>query len=132
MKDSQAVPKDIDEYIAGFPEDIREILEQIRATVREAAPDARETIKYKMPTFTLNDNLVHFAVFKKHIGFYPAPRNVEEFRDELSAYDGAKSSVSFPFDKPIPFELIRRIVEFRVKGDLEKAAAKAQKRRRSS
>ena len=104
----------MDEYIAGFAEDIRELLENIRLTVKRAAPDAEETIKYHMPTFTLNGNLVHFAVFKKHIGFYPAPRENEAFRDDLAGYGGAKSSVSFPLDKPIPFDLISRIVKFRV------------------
>ena len=114
MKDQTAI-ENIDEYIAGFPAEIREILESIRTTVRKAAPSAAETIKYRMPTFTLNGNLVHFAVFKKHIGFYPAPRDSEEFKDELAAYGGAKSSVSFPFDKPLPLDLIKRIVRFRVK-----------------
>jgi len=115
MKANQAAPKDIDEYIGSFPKDLQEILEKIRITIREAAPDAEEAIKYKMPTFTLHGNLVHFAVFTKHIGFYPAPRGAEEFKDELSAYEGAKSSVSFPLDQPIPFDLISRIVKFRVR-----------------
>jgi uncharacterized protein YdhG (YjbR/CyaY superfamily) len=120
MKANQAAPKDIDEYIGGFPKDVQEILEKIRITIRKAAPDAEEAIKYKMPTFTLHGNLVHFAVFKKHIGFYPAPRGAEELKDELSAYGGAKSSVSFPLDQPVPFDLIRRIVELRVRKALER------------
>lgn len=120
MKTSPAEPRDIDEYIAGFPEDVREILEKLRMTIREAAPDAEEAIKYRMPTFTLNGNLVHFAAFKKHIGFYPAPRGIEEFKDELSAYKGAKGSVQFPLDRPVPFELISRIVKFRVRNQLER------------
>lgn len=123
-----AEPKDIDEYIAGFPQDVREILEKIRATIREAAPDAEEAIKYQIPTFTLKGNLVHFAAFKKHIGFYPAPRGIEEFKDELSAYKGAKGSVQFPLDGPIPFDLIHRIVKFRVEDNLERAGAKGKKR----
>jgi uncharacterized protein YdhG (YjbR/CyaY superfamily) len=117
MITGQAVPKDIDEYIAGFPRDVQALLEQIRMTIREAAPDAKEAIKYRMPTFTLKGNLVHFAAFKKHIGFYPAPRGIEAFKDELSVYEGAKGSVRFPLDKPIPFDLIRRIVRFRVEKD---------------
>ncbi|MEO6192443.1 MAG: DUF1801 domain-containing protein [Thermoanaerobaculia bacterium] len=121
MKTSPAEPRDIDEYIAGFPEDVREILEKLRMTIREAAPDAEEAIKYRMPTFTLNGNLVHFAAFKKHIGFYPAPRGIEEFKDELSAYKGAKGSVQFPLDRPVPFELISRIVKFRVRNQLERS-----------
>jgi uncharacterized protein YdhG (YjbR/CyaY superfamily) len=106
-------PKDIDEYIAGFPKNVQEILEKIRETVRKAAPDAKETIKYQMPTFTLNGNLVHFAAYKKHIGLYPVPRGIAEFKDELSAYEGEKSTVRFPLDKPIPYGLISRIVKFR-------------------
>ena len=120
METSQAAPKDIDEYIAGFSEDVRELLQKLRMTIREAAPDAEEAIKYRMPTFTLNGNLVHFAAFKKHIGFYPAPRGIEEFKDELSAYKGAKGSVQFPLGEPVPFDLISRIVKFRVKDNLEK------------
>ena len=120
MNPSQAAPRDIDEYIAGFPEDVRELLEKLRMTIREAAPDAEEAIKYRMPTFTLNGNLVHFAAFKKHIGFYPAPRGIEEFKAELSVYKGAKGSVQFPLGEPIPFELVSRIVKFRVRNNLER------------
>jgi len=128
MNPSQAAPRDIDEYIAGFPENVRELLQKLRMTIREAAPDAEEAIKYRMPTFTLNGNLVHFAAFKKHIGFYPAPRGIEEFKDELSAYKGAKGSVQFPLGEPIPFELIGRIVKFRVMNSLERPEAKGKKR----
>ena len=128
MRTKQTAPKDIDEYIAGFPNDVREILERIRITIRKAAPDAEETMKYQMPTFTLNGNLIHFAAFKKHIGLYPAPRGIDAFKDELTVYEGAKSSLRFPLDKPIPFELISRIVKFRVKKNLEKAEAKGKKR----
>ncbi|MEK6323867.1 MAG: DUF1801 domain-containing protein [Acidobacteriota bacterium] len=128
MRTNRPAPKDIDEYIAGFPSDVQEILEKIRMTIRKAAPNAEETIKYQMPTFTLNGNLVHFAAFKKHIGFYPAPRGIEKFKDELSVYEGAKSSVRFPLDKPIPFDLISKIVKFRVKKNLERAKAKRKKR----
>jgi uncharacterized protein YdhG (YjbR/CyaY superfamily) len=115
-------PKDIDEYIAGFPEDIQDILEQIRATIKKAAPNAEETIKYSMPTFTLNGNLVYFAVFKNHIGFYPVPTGNETFKKELSAYKQGKGSVQFPLDKPMPLSLITKIVKLRVKKNLEKAA----------
>lgn len=127
MKTDQTHPKTIDEYIAGFPQDIQEILEKIRATIREAAPDAEETISYQIPTFALKGYLVHFAAFKKHIGFYPTPTGIEAFRKELSAYQGAKGSVRFPLDKPIPFALISEIVKFRVKENLERAAAKGKK-----
>lgn len=128
MKPDSTAPKDIDEYIAGFPKDVQEILEKIRMTIRKAAPDAEEAIKYQIPTFTLKGNLVHFAAYKKHIGFYPAPRAIEEFKDELAGYEGAKGTVQFPLDKPIPYDLISRIVKFRVKDNLEKAAAKGKKR----
>jgi len=124
MKTEQAAPNTIDEYIAGFPQDVQEILQKIRATIREAAPDAEERIAYQIPTFFLNGNLVHFAAFKKHIGFYPAPTGIEEFKEELSVYGWAKGTVKFPLDKPIPYDLIRRIVKFRVKENLEKAKLK--------
>lgn len=128
MRSNQTAPKDIDEYIAGFPNEVQEILEKIRMTIRKAAPDAEETIKYKMPTFTLKGNLIHFAAFKNHIGFYPAPRGIEAFKDDLSVYEGAKSTVRFPLDKPIPLNLISKIVKFRVKKNLETAEAKENKR----
>lgn len=128
MKTKQAAPKDINEYIAGFPSDVQEILKKIRMTIRKAAPDAEETIKYQMPTFTLNGNLIHFGAFKKHIGLYPVPRGIEEFKDELSVYEGEKSTVRFPLDEPIPFGLISRIVKFREKKNLDGAEAKGKKR----
>jgi uncharacterized protein YdhG (YjbR/CyaY superfamily) len=111
---------DIDSYIASFPEDTRALLEQIRSTVRKAAPEAKEIINYGMPTFVLNRNLVHFAAFKNHIGFYPTPSGIEAFKKELSVYEGSKGSVQFPLNKPIPLDLITRIVKFRVKETLEK------------
>jgi len=118
MKTDQPAPTNIDEYIAAFPQDVQEILEKIRSTVKKAAPDAEETISYRMPTFTLKGNLVHFAAFKNHIGFYPTPTGIEKFQKELSVYKGAKGSVRFPLDKPIPFALISKIVKFRVKEQL--------------
>lgn len=128
MKTDPQKPENIDEYIAGFPSEIQAILEKIRQTVREAAPDAEETIKYQAPTFTLHGNLVHFAAFQNHIGFYPTPSGIEAFKDELSVYKGAKGSVQFPLEQPIPYDLIRRIVEFRVLENREKAEAKGKKR----
>lgn len=129
MKTNKTIPKDIDEYIASFPKDIQEILEKLRTTIRKAAPDAEEIINYQIPTFTLKGNLVHFATFKKHIGFYPTPTGIEAFKKELSAYEGAKGSVKFPLDKPIPFDLISKIVTFRVKENLERAEAKMKKKK---
>jgi uncharacterized protein YdhG (YjbR/CyaY superfamily) len=128
MKTRPTQPTTIDEYIAGFPSDVQAILQRIRATIRKAAPQAEETIKYQMPTFVLHGNLVHFAAFKNHIGFYPVPTGIEAFKKELSAYKGAKGSVQFPLDQPIPYGLISRIVKFRVKENLAKAEAKRKKK----
>jgi uncharacterized protein YdhG (YjbR/CyaY superfamily) len=114
----------IDEYINTFPEDVRIILNEVRQTIREAAPQAQETINYQMPTFTLNGNLVHFAAFKNHLGFYPTPSGIEAFKKELAPYKGAKGSVQFPIDQPMPLSLIRRIVEYRVKENLERTLKK--------
>jgi len=117
-------PNTIDAYIAGFPNNIQKMLEQIRATIKQAAPEAEETIKYGIPTFTLNGNLVHFAAFKNHIGFYPTPTGIDSFKKELSVYKGAKGSVQFPLDKPLPLELIAQIVKFRVQKNSERAKPK--------
>jgi len=127
MKTEQTIHETIDEYIADFPPDVQAILEKLRATIRKAAPDAEEAMKYRLPTFVLNGNLVHFGAFKKHIGFYATPTGNEKFRKELSVYEGAKGSVQFPLDKPIPYDLVSRMVKFRVKENLEKAAAKRKK-----
>src|SRR6185503_13104608 len=128
MKTNQSRSPKIDAYIAGFPEDVQQILEKIRTTIQKVAPDAEETINYGIPTFTLKGNLVHFAGFKKHVGFYPTPTGIEKYKKELSIYEGAKGSVQFPLDKPIPYGLISKIVKFRVKENLERAAAKGKKR----
>jgi uncharacterized protein YdhG (YjbR/CyaY superfamily) len=119
----------IDEYIANFPAGVQKILQKLRATIKAAAPGAQEKISYQMPTFFLKGNLVHFAAYKKHIGFYPAPRGIEVFKAELSAYKGAKGSVQFPIDQPLPLDLIRRIVEFRVAENLKNAEVKAKKKK---
>lgn len=124
MNSAQTTPQTIDDYIAGFPPDVQEILEKIRMTIRQAAPEAAEAIKYQIPTFTLQGNLVHFAAFKKHIGFYPTPTGTEKFQEALSIYESGKGSVRFPLDKPIPYDLITDIVRFRVQESLEKAAVK--------
>jgi uncharacterized protein YdhG (YjbR/CyaY superfamily) len=124
MENNKAGFISIDEYIATFPEDIQKILKKIRMTIKAAAPDAEEKISYKMPTFALKGNLVHFAAFKNHIGFYPVPTGIEKFKKELSVYEGAKGSVKFPLNKPIPYALISKIVKFRVKENLAKAVEK--------
>ena len=129
MRSNPTAPKNIDEYIAGFPSNVQEILEQVRMTVRQAAPDGEETISYQIPTFTLKGKyLIYFAAYEKHIGLYPAPRGVEKFKKELALYEGGKGTVRFPLDKPIPFGLIKRIVKFRVKENLERAKAKRKKK----
>ena len=119
----------MDEYIANFPKDVQKILEKLRKTIRKAAPNAEEIINYQMPTFTLKGNLVHFAAYGGHIGFYPTPTGIEKFKTELSVYKGAKGSVQFPLDQPIPYNLIGKIVKFRVKENLERAEAKMKKKK---
>ena len=128
MKPDQAVPKTIDEYIAGFPNDVQDVLQKIRMTIRRAAPESEETISYKMPAFTLNGNLVYFAGFEKHIGFYPIPTGIDKFKKELSVYKQGKGSVQFPLDKPIPYNLISKIVKFRVKENLDRVKSKQKKK----
>jgi len=115
---------EIDAYIAQFPEEIQVLLLQMRATIHSAAPNATEAISYQIPTFKLNGNLVHFAAYKKHIGFYPASSGIEAFKDELSIYKSAKGSVQFPIDKPLPLELVTRIVQYRVAENLARTARK--------
>ena len=117
-------PQNVDEYIASFPEETQKLLEQVRATIRKVAPMAEEKISYAMPTFVLNGNLIHFAGYKNHIGLYPAPQGIDAFKEELSAYKGAKGSVQFPLNKPMPLDLISRITAYRVKQNLEKPKKK--------
>jgi uncharacterized protein YdhG (YjbR/CyaY superfamily) len=124
MKVNQLRPDTIDAYIASFPEDIQDILEQLRSVIRDAAPAAKETISYSMPAFALHGILVYFAACKKHIGFYPTSSGMQTFQEELSAYGCSKGAVRFPLDEPLPLDLIRRVVEFRVAENLYKAAVK--------
>jgi uncharacterized protein YdhG (YjbR/CyaY superfamily) len=129
MESKEAGFTSIDEYIATFPEEIQSILQEIRATIQAAAPDAEEKISYQMPTFALKGNLVHFAAFKNHIGFYPTPSGVEAFKEEIARYQGAKGSIRFPLDEPMPLDLISRIVKLRVAENLKKAELKSRKRK---
>ncbi len=115
MKAVSAIPESIDEYIATFPQEVQATLEKLRQTIRKAAPDAIEKISYQMPTFYLNGNLVHFAAFKNHIGFYPAPSGITAFQDELKKYKTSKGAIQFPIDAVIPHALVNKIVAFRVK-----------------
>jgi uncharacterized protein YdhG (YjbR/CyaY superfamily) len=140
MKASTKKPRNVDEYIATFPANIQQRLKSIRRTIRKAAPDAEEKISYNIPGYKLaGAYLIYFAAFAKHIGMYPAPRRADEFKDELAGYGGGKGTVQFPLDKPLPLDLIRRIVQFRAKLNREtaqaklksKAEAKATKKRNS-
>lgn len=110
----------IDQYIATFPAEVQEKLQELRKTISEEAPDAEEAMKYAMPTFVLNGNLVHFAGYKHHIGFYPAPSGLKAFPEEIARYKNSKGAVQFPLDQPLPLDLVRRIVQFRVKENLTK------------
>jgi uncharacterized protein YdhG (YjbR/CyaY superfamily) len=129
MESSKGGYRSIDEYIAGFPADTQALLETVRAAIKAAAPGAEERISYQMPAFALHGNLVYFAALKNHIGFYPTGSGIEAFKDELSGYDVTKGSVKFPVNQPLPLDLIRRIVQFRVTQNLDKAAAKARKKK---
>jgi len=110
----------MDEYIASFPKDVQAILENMRRVIREAAPQAEEAISYGIPTFKLNGNLVHFAAFKNHIGFFPTPSAIVAFKKELSSYKQSTGTVQFPIDQPIPLDLVKKIVKSRVKENRDK------------
>jgi uncharacterized protein YdhG (YjbR/CyaY superfamily) len=122
MDTKSAPPQSMDEYIASFPLEIQKILQEIRLIVQKAAPEASEKISYGMPTFALKGNLVHFAAFKNHIGFYSTPSGTSEFQQEILGYKHAKGSIQFPISQPMPFDLIAKIVKFRVEENLAKAA----------
>ena len=128
MKAKQTAPQNIDEYIAGWPKDVQKTLQKIRMTIRKAAPAAEEAISYQMPTFKLNGNLIHFAAYKNHIGLYPAPRAIEKFKEQLKRYEGGKGTIRLQLDEPIPYDLISKIVKFRVKENLEKSKVARAKR----
>jgi len=128
MRAAGMPPKTIDEYIALWPEEIRTKLRSMRETIQKAAPAAEEAISYQMPTFTLHGNLVHFAAFKNHIGFYPVPSGLKAFEKELSKFKTGKGSAQFPLDQPLPLALVTKIVKFRVSENLAKAEAKKKKK----
>lgn len=117
---------DVDGYIAGFPKDTQKMLKQLRETIIKATPGAEEVISYQMPAYKYHGMLVYFAGYKNHIGFYPTTSGIEAFKKELSVYKGAKGSVQFPLDKPLPLQLITKIVKFRMKGNLEAASIKSK------
>jgi uncharacterized protein YdhG (YjbR/CyaY superfamily) len=125
MSTNQTAPATIDAYIAAFPQEVQAILQQIRQVIHETLPGLGETMSYGMLTFTLNGKyLVSIAAHKKHIGLYPAPTGVEEFQEAVARYGGGKGTLKFPLDQPMPFDLIRRVVQFRAKENADKAAAK--------
>lgn len=125
MKNKKVNFSSIDEYIASFPEDVQKILREVRATIKAAAPEAGEKISYNMPTFTLNGKyLVYFAGWKNHIAFYGAPRGNAEFREDLSAYESGQGTLQFPYDKAVPYDLISKIVKFRVAENLKRTDKK--------
>jgi len=128
MEDNKIIYNSIDEYILQFPHEVQEILKKLREVVKEAAPEAEEKISYQMPTFYLHGNLVHFAAHKNHIGSYPTPNGIDVFKNKLSEYKGAKGSVQFPLEKPIPYELISEIVKFRVAENQKTANGKMKKK----
>jgi uncharacterized protein YdhG (YjbR/CyaY superfamily) len=122
-------PKDIDDYISRFTPEVQAVLQKVRKTIAGAAPQAREVISYQMPAFRLSGVLVYFAAWKKHIGLYPPIAGDEELQQAVAPYAGEKGNLQFPLDQPIPYALIKRIVNLRVKQDLANAKSKRQKRR---
>ncbi len=123
--------KTVDEYFSGFPASTKKILKELRKTIKQAAPQAEESISYNMPAFKLHGMLVFYAAWNEHIGFYPVSSGIAAFKKELSGYESSKGTVKFPLDKPIPFDLVGKIVKFRVKENLEKAAVKLKKKKLS-
>ncbi|MEI2813088.1 MAG: DUF1801 domain-containing protein [Burkholderiaceae bacterium] len=125
MKTINAQIDSIDTYIAQFPDDVQARLQKLRTTILNLAPGATEAMSYQIPTFKLNGNLVHFAAFKKHIGFYPGAAGIAAFQDELAGYKSAKGSVQFPLDQALPLDLVKKIVKFRVAQNLAAPTKKA-------
>jgi len=129
VENRQSDYNSIDEYIGTFPKEVQEILKKLRAVIKEVAPNAEERISYRMPTFSQKGNLVHFAAYEKHIGFYPTPSGIQAFKNELSVYEGAKGSIKFPIDEQLPYTLIGKIVRFRVTENSRIAEEKLRKRK---
>jgi uncharacterized protein YdhG (YjbR/CyaY superfamily) len=129
MEEKEAAPKSIDEYISKFVPEVRGILEALRQVIRGAAPNSEEKISYQMPTFALHGNLVHFAAYSKHIGFYPGSSGIAAFKHRLTEYKGAKGSVQFPIKAPLPYDIIIEIVKYRVAENVRYAENKPKKRK---
>jgi uncharacterized protein YdhG (YjbR/CyaY superfamily) len=121
-------PNTVDDYISGFPGDIQRKLKQLRAAVKKAAPAAEEVISYGMPYYRLNGRLLYFAAHKNHIGFYPLTTAIEKFKSSLADYKWAKGTIQFPLEKPLPLELISKMVKFRVNENLENAKMKIKRK----
>ena len=128
MEENKITYKTIDEYILQFPPEVKEILNRLKTVIKESAPNATEKISYQMPTYAFHGNLVHFAAYKNHIGFYPAASGVAAFTDKLVEYKTSKGAIQFPIDKPLPYELIREIVQFRVDENRKRAEDKKKKK----
>lgn len=128
MDKTKSTFQSIDEYIKIFPKEVQSILQELRKVIQEEAPEASEKISYQIPTFYLNGNLVHFAAYKNHIGFYPGASGIAKFKKEIDKYKNAKGSVQFPIDQPLPFDLVRKIVKFRVGEYKEKVPKKTKKK----
>ena len=130
MEDNKIKFNSIDEYIGLYPSEVQDILTTLRKVIKESAPEATEKISYQMPTFAMHGNLVHFAAYKKHIGFYPAASGVAAFIDELVEYKKSKGANQFPIDKPLPYELIKEIVQFRVDENRKRAEDKLNNKKK--
>jgi len=124
---TKPAPQTIAEYIAGYPPEVQKVLKKVRLTIKQAAPNATEAIKYQIPTFVLNGNLVSFAAYKEHIGVYPIPAGSQKFQKAIAVYRAAKSTLRFPLDEPIPYELIGQLVKYLVKERAASAKAKLKK-----
>ena len=119
----RTIPENVKDYIDSFPKDTQAVLKEIRTTIKNLAPGAEEMISYAIPCYKLNGSpLIYFAAFKSHVSVYPAPRGHDAFAGELAAYKGGKGTVQFPLDKPLPVDLIARMVKFRMKENAEKSA----------
>lgn len=129
MKENKITYGSIDEYISTFTPEVQDILQTLRQVIKESAPDAIEKISYQIPTFEFHGNLVHFAAFINHIGFYPTPSGMDAFKEELKDYHKSKGSVQFPIDKLLPYDIISRIVKYRVASNLKKAEDKLKKKK---
>lgn len=130
MEENKIRFSSIDEYILQFPLEVQEILTNLRNVIKESAPEAVEKISYQMPTFALHGNLVHFAAYQKHIGFYPASSGIAAFTDKLLEYKTSKGAVQFPINKPLPYELIREIVRFRIDENIKRVEEKLKKKKK--